>query len=71
MLADGAQIKLTPALLSFGELRLVYFYDLFISLSHLLNMEAPGGLPVAWGQIRCFLSQDSAAVAKSFPRPLK
>ena len=32
--ADGAQIKLTPAflLLSIGELKLVYFYDLFISL---------------------------------------
>lgn len=32
--ADGAQIKLTPAplLLSIRELKLVYFYDLFISL---------------------------------------
>lgn len=32
--ADGAQIKLTPRLLllSIGELKLVYFYDLFISL---------------------------------------
>lgn len=32
--ADGAQIKLTPGLLllSIGELKLVYFYDLSISL---------------------------------------
>lgn len=73
--ADGAQIKLTPAflLLSIGELKLVYFYDLFISL---LSPPAcmrgrRGALPVARGQIHRSSSRTPASVAKSLPSPLK
>lgn len=72
--AYGAQIKLTPTLplLNIGEMKLVCFYDLFISLlpppAYMQEHQGPAN---GLGPDPQVFIQDSASVAKYFPSLLK